>query len=81
MEASQIKKLIENKSVSDEDILKVIQEYTADKHDEEGRLIPPTTDELKDIEEVRLFTEKFRPQVAEKFVQEFIEKIDELIAN
>ncbi len=74
METQNIKKLIENKAISDEDVLKALKEYLADKFDEKGEIIPPNENDLKAMEDLNILVTRLRPKVMEQFRQDFLKR-------
>lgn|GEM_PF-6216368 len=71
-----IKKLVENKDISDEIILDILKEYTADKFDENGQIIPMDTsaNNLAAIEDLSMLIGQLRPNVMQEFLEEFTKK-------
>ena len=68
----KLRKLIENSTISDEDVYYAIREAVADKFDESGNIIPPTIEEQEEIESLGILTEKLRPQVQERLGSDFL---------
>jgi cellobiose-specific phosphotransferase system component IIA len=72
--AQEIEDLIQNTGASDEEVLRAIKEYTADKYDDAGGLLPLSQDEIETSDRLRTLTLKLRPKVMEKFQEEFMKE-------
>lgn len=74
MAEQEIKDIIQNRSVSDEDVFHAIKAYTADRYDDEGELLPVTEEEAAAMDDVRVLLQALRPQVMEWFRSDFLEE-------
>lgn len=74
MTAQEIEDLIQNIGVSDEKVIQAIKEYTADKYDAMGEILPLCMDDLETLERLGALSRKLRPKVIEKFQEEFMKE-------
>lgn len=81
MNASQLKELIENKSVSDEDVTNALREYMADRYDEGGVLRPINEVELKEVGDLGVLTKRLRPRVMEKLRKNFLFRTQRILSG
>lgn len=73
MTAQEIEDLIQNSGVSDEEVLRAIKEYTADKYDDKGELLPHNK-EAEILEKLGTLTRQLRPKVMGRFQEDFIKE-------
>ncbi|MBI5421271.1 MAG: DUF3189 family protein [Parcubacteria group bacterium] len=74
MKVQDIKKLIENETIPDEEVLEALKKYTTDTIDEKGELVPSGQDDWKTLEDLYIVTKKLRPGVIEQFRQDFLKE-------
>jgi len=74
MNAQEIKDIIQNMEVSDEEVLHAIKAYTADRYDDAGKLLPETEEDAVAMDDTRVLLQALRPQVMELFRSDFLEE-------
>ena len=74
MDREIYKARIVDPNVSDETIMEMMKEELADRFDEQGMIIPPTEEEMKDMEEISELVWKARPEMMKKYSREWGEE-------
>ncbi len=67
MDTKKILKLIDDLSISDDDVFRALVEYTRDRKDATGKNIPPTPEDRRDIEIVKEKIQQQRAAVWDRF--------------
>lgn len=67
--AEEMKNLINNTTVSNDEVFEALKSYTSDVYDENGKIIPITDEETRDMEEVGELMIHLRPEIMERFRQ------------
>ncbi len=72
MNANEIKKLILDPSVPDDDVYQAIKKFTADRYTESRKLVPMSKSELREIVELGELARMKRLDVVRRIEKEFL---------